>query len=451
MPSATSDKLNLKALLAVLVGVSLASLDTSIANTALPAFAAAMHATSAESVWVINAFQLAVVACLLPLAALGDRYGPRRVFLGGLTVFTAASLACALSTSLLTLTLARVVQGMGAAGTMAVNIALIRRIFPASQLGRGVGLNAMVVGISFALGPTVASLILSVASWPWLFAINVPLGLAALALAVQGVPADAGRNHGFDKLAAVLTAVAFATLVLGMSAAAQRERWWLVVAPLGVAVVAGALLLRRQASHPAPMLPVDLFKRPLFALSAITSVCSFTTQGLAFVALPFYFEQVMHRSQIDTGFLMTPWSLVVALAAPFAGRLSDRHHPGLLGGVGLTILSGGMVSMTLLTPQASALTIGLQLAVCGIGFGLFQSPNLKAMMSSAPAERASGASGVIAMVRLIGQTSGAALVALCLGLGGAQGSTWALGLGAAFAGVAALASFARMAVHAGAA
>jgi DHA2 family multidrug resistance protein-like MFS transporter len=447
VPPTTSDKLNLKALLAVLVGVSLASLDTSIANTALPAFAAALHATSAESVWVINAFQLAVVASLLPLAALGDRYGPRRVFLGGLALFTAASLACALSTSLLALTLARVVQGMGAAGTMAVNIALIRQIFPPSQLGRGVGLNAMVVGTWFALGPTVASLILSVASWPWLFAINVPLGLAALALAMQGVPAAAGRNHGFDKLAAVLTAVTFATLVLGMSAAAQREAWWLVVAPLGVAVVAGALLLRRQASHPAPMLPVDLFKRPLFALSSITSVCSFTTQGLAFVALPFYFEQVMHRSQVDTGFLMTPWSLVVALAAPFAGRLSDRHHPGLLGGVGLTILSAGMVSMALLTPQASALTIGLQMAVCGIGFGLFQSPNLKAMMSSAPPERASGASGVIAMVRLIGQTTGAALVALCLGLGGAQGSMWALALGAAFAGVAALASSARMVVH----
>ncbi|MBC7380850.1 MAG: MFS transporter, partial [Burkholderiaceae bacterium] len=423
------------------------SLDTSIANTALPAFAAALHATSAQSVWVINAFQLAVVASLLPLAALGDRYGPRRVFLGGLALFTAASLACALSTSLLALTLARVVQGMGAAGTMAVNIALIRQIFPASQLGRGVGLNAMVVGTSFALGPTVASLILSVASWPWLFAINVPLGLAALALAVQGVPAASGRNHGFDKLAAALTAVTFATLVLGMSAAAQRESWWLIAAPLGVSVMAGALLLRRQASHPAPMLPVDLFKRPLFALSALTSVCSFTTQGLAFVALPFYFEQVMHRSQIDTGFLMTPWSLVVALAAPFAGRLSDRHHPGLLGGVGLTILSAGMVSMALLTPQASALTIGLQMAVCGIGFGLFQSPNLKAMMSSAPPERASGASGVIAMVRLIGQTTGAALVALCLGLGGAQGSMWALALGAAFAGVAALASFARMVVH----
>jgi DHA2 family multidrug resistance protein-like MFS transporter len=447
VPLPTSDTLNLKALFAVLVGVSLASLDTSIANTALPAFAAALHATSAQSVWVINAFQLAVVASLLPLAALGDRFGPRRVFLGGLALFTAASLACALSTSLLALTLARVVQGMGAAGTMAVNIALIRQIFPPSQLGRGVGLNAMVVGTWFALGPTVASLVLSVASWPWLFAINVPLGLAALTLAVQGVPAAAGRNHGFDKLAAVLTAVTFATLVLGMSAAAQREAWWLVAAPLCVAVVAGALLLRRQASHPAPMLPVDLFKRPLFALSSITSVCSFTTQGLAFVALPFYFEQVMHRSQIDTGFLMTPWSLVVALAAPFAGRLSDRHHPGLLGGVGLTILSAGMVSMALLTPQASALTIGLQMAVCGIGFGLFQSPNLKAMMSSAPPERASGASGVIAMVRLIGQTTGAALVALCLGLGGAQGSMWALALGAVFAGVAALASFARMVVH----
>jgi DHA2 family multidrug resistance protein-like MFS transporter len=437
-------RLDLRALLAVLLGVATATLDTSIANTALPAFAAALHAAPAESIWIINSFQLAVVACLLPLAALGDRLGPRRVFLGGVAVFTLASLACALAHTLLQLSLARALQGMGAAGIMSVNVALIRMIFPASKLGRGVGLNALVVGVSYALGPTIASLVLSVAGWPWLFAINVPLGALVIAVALRTLPRTQRLAHEFDRTAALLTALTFACLIFAISSAAQRDLGPHVLLAFAVSLLTGALLLRWQKHHAAPILPMDLLRRPLFALSALTALCSFTTQGLAFVSLPFYFEAVLHRNPVETGFLMTPWAVVVAAAAPIAGRLSDKHHPGLLGGVGLTILCLGMISLALLTPDTSALGIGLRMALCGIGFGLFQSPNLKALMSSAPSERSSGASGVIAMVRLVGQTSGAALVALCLGLGGVQGAAWALRLGALFAALAAATSFARL-------
>jgi DHA2 family multidrug resistance protein-like MFS transporter len=192
------------------------------------------------------------------------------------------------------------------------------------------------------------------------------------------------------------------------------------------------------------MLPVDLLRRPLFALSALTSVASFATQGLAFVALPFYFEQVLHRNPIETGFLMTPWAVLVAAMAPLAGRLSDRHPPGLLGGFGLAVLALGMASLAWLPAQPTVLDIVLRMAACGTGFGFFQAPNLRALMASAPPERSGGASGVIAMARLLGQTSGAALVALCFGLGGAHGATWALWLGAGTATLAAAASTARL-------
>jgi DHA2 family multidrug resistance protein-like MFS transporter len=442
--AAPADNLDLRALLAVLLGVALAGLDTAIANTALPTIAANLQAPPAASIWVINAYQLALVASLLPLAALGDQLGARRVFLGGLAFFTAASLACALATSLPLLAAARALQGLGAAGVMSVNIALIRSIYPAAQLGRGVGLNALVVGLAFALGPTVASLVLALASWPWLFALNVPLGLLALAFAWPALPKVAPRGHGFDGMAAALTALAFGALIFGLSAAAQREPWPWVLLPLGLALAAGALLLRRQAGHPAPMLPVDLLRRPMFALSALTSLCSFTAQGLAFVALPFYFEAVLQRNPVDTGLLMTPWAIVVALAAPLAGRLSDRYPPGALGALGLALLSAGMVSLALLPVEATVPNIVLRMALCGAGFSLFQSPNLKALMSSAPPERSGGASGVIAMARLMGQTAGAALVALCFGLLGVAGASWALALGAAFAAAAALASLARL-------
>lgn len=434
-----------RALIGILLGVALASLDVAIANTALPVIATDLRAAAASSIWILNAYQLAVVASLLPFAALGDQIGPRRVFLAGLAFFTVASLGCTLATSLPTLAAARVFQGVGAGAIMSVNVALIRLIYPAERLGRGVGLNALTVGVSFALGPTVASLVLAVANWPWLFAINVPLGLAALACALPALPHTARSRHPFDPLTAILTALTFSSLILSLGAAAQRESLMFVVPPLVLAVASGWTLLRRQAGHPAPMLPVDLLKRPMFALSTVTSVASFATQGLAFVSLPFFFEQVLHRNAVDTGFLMTPWPIIVALVAPIAGRLSDHYPPGLLGGVGLLVLCLGMTSLVLLPARPGTLNIVLRMSLCGAGFGFFQSPNLRALMSSAPPERSSGASGMIAIARLTGQTTGAALVALCFGLApGARGPLAALVLGAAFAGLASLASFARL-------
>ena len=433
------------ALAAIMLGVSLGALDTAIANTALPAIAADLQAPAAGSIWIINAYQLAVVASMLPFAALGDALGARRIYIGGLGGFTLASLLCSLATTLPELAAARALQGIGAGALMSVNIALVRQLYPAERLGRGVGLNALVVGLGFTLGPAVASLVLSVATWPWLFAINVPLGLVALAFAVPTLPYSAQRGHGFDRVAAVLTATTFAALILALGNAAQREPWPWIAAPLAVTGVAGALLLRRQAGHPAPMLPLDLLGRPMFALSTVTAMAAFAAQGLAFVSLPFYFEQVLHLDPIRTGFLMMAWAIVVALAAPIAGRMSDHHPPGLLGGVGLALLCLGMVSLALLPAAPHTLDIVLRMALCGAGFGFFQSPNLKALMSSAPPERSGGASGVIGMARLIGQTTGAALVALCFGLAGSlQGPTWALGLGAMFAGLASMASFARL-------
>ena len=329
---------------------------------------------------------------------------------------------------------------------MSVNAALLRLLYPPHRLGRGVGLNALVVGIGFAVGPTVASLVLSVASWPWLFGINLPLGLIALAVAIPSLPVSTRGTHAFDAVAALLSVIAFTALILALGSAGQREPASIVLGAAAVAVVFGALLWRREAGHPSPILPVDLFRRPAFALSSLTAVCSFAAQGLAFVSLPFYFEQVLHRDQVETGFLMSPWSLIVAFAAPLAGRLSDRYPPGLLGGVGLAILSFGMASLALLPPHPGVVDICIRMAICGAGFGFFQSPNLKALMSSAPPHRAGGASGIIATSRLLGQTMGAALTAFCFSLAGVHGSSTALWLGAGFAALAAVASGARLAV-----
>ncbi len=432
------------ALTTVVIAVAMASLDTSIANAVLPTIAVDVHATPADSIWVVNAYQLALVACLLPFASLGEILGYRRVYRYGLALFTVASLLCAVSWSLGSLTAARVLQGVGAAGIMSVNTALIRFIFPANALGRGVGMNAMIVGTFTAVGPTVAAGILSIASWQWLFAINVPAGLVALALAVRALPATPRATHRFDVVSAVLNAGTFGLLIFGIGEGAHEASWSTTVAVLAGAVVLGALLVRRQLGLRSPMLPVDLYRRPIFALSSLTSMCSFAAQGLSFVSLPFYFQTVLGHTAVQTGLLLTPWPVVTAIMAPIAGPLSDRYPPAILGGIGMVALCLGLSLLATLPAEPTTLGIVWRMMICGAGFGFFQSPNLKALMSAAPPERSGGASGIIATSRLVGQSTGAALVALCFGISALHGPALALTLGACFAGGAGLASFSRL-------
>ncbi|MDO8979567.1 MAG: MFS transporter [Afipia sp.] len=435
------------AILAIFTALAMAALDTAIANIALPAIAADLNTTPADVIWVVNVYQIAMVATLLPLAALGEIVGHQRIYFGGLLLFTLASLACALAWSLPSLLVARVLQGLGAAGVMSVNTALVRFVYPSRLHGRGFGNNALVVATAFTIGPALASGILAVASWPWLFAINIPFGVAAMLIGMKTLPQTPRAAHAFDFPGALLTSISLCLFIMGIGSAAHGASAAVVVVELVGAVIFGALLIRRQAGHPAPMLPVDLFRRPMFSLSVATAVCSFAVQGLAFVSLPFYFEDVLHRTPVETGFFMTPWSVVVGIMAPIAGRLSDRHSAGMLGGLGLLLLGIGMALLAMLPPSPSVFDIVWRMAICGCGFGFFQSPNMKAIMSSAPDGRSGGASGIVATARLIGQTTGAALAALCFALAGSEGATLALALGAGFGALGCVMSFLRLTVR----
>jgi DHA2 family multidrug resistance protein-like MFS transporter len=434
------------AVAAIFTALAMASLDTAIANIALPAIAVDLHVSPADVVWVVNVYQIALVVTLLPLGALGEIIGHERIYLVGLLLFTLASLACACAWSLPSLLMARALQGLGAGGIMSVNTALVRFIYPSRLLGRGFGHNALVVATAFTLGPTIASGILAVGHWPWLFAINIPFGLVAILIGLKTLPATPRAGHAFDFPGALLAASCLGLFIVGIGSAAHKAPLPLVLIELIGAVLVGWLLNRRQADHPAPMLPIDLFRRPVFALSAATAVCSFAVQGLAFVSLPFYFEDVLQRTQVETGFFMTPWPLVVAIMAPVAGRLSDRYPAGVLGGVGLALLGLGMALLAMLPVAPSVANIVWRMAICGFGFGFFQTPNMKALMSSAPAGRSGSASGIVATARLTGQTTGAALAALCFGLADREGATVALALGAGFAAVGSVMSFLRLTV-----
>ncbi|MBV8915281.1 MAG: MFS transporter [Acetobacteraceae bacterium] len=422
----------------------MASLDTSIANTALPTIATDVRASPADSVWVVNAYQLALVATLLPLSSVGEIHGFRRVYTAGLLLFTAASLLCALSWSLPTLTAARMLQGLGAAGIMSVNSALIRFVYPVRNLGRGLGFNALVVGVSTAVGPTVAAGILSVANWQTLFWVNLPVGVMALGLAATALPDTPVAEHRFDWPSAGLNALFFGCLIFCIGEAAHSASWGVTLGLAIVAALAGGLLVWRQLGLTVPLLPIDLYRRPMFALSSATAMCSFAAQGLAFVSLPFLFQTGLGLDPVQTGLLLTPWPVATALLAPVAGPLSDRYPPAILGGIGMALLAAGLVLMATLPEEASQGAIVWRMVLCGAGFGFFQSPNLRAIMSSAPPGRSGGASGIVATSRLLGQSTGAALVALSFGIAGAHGPVVALALGAAFSAGASLVSFSRL-------
>ncbi len=436
------------AIVAIAIAISLAVLDTAVANVALPTIAVDVHASAADSIWVVNAYQLAVIVCLLPLASLGEIIGYAKVYRAGLAVFTLASLACALSDSLGTLAAARILQGAGAAGVMGVNTALIRFIYPHGRLGAGIGLNALVVAVASAVGPSVAAAILAVAPWPWLFAVNVPLGLVALALAWRSLPVTPPVARRFDWTSAALNGLAFGLLIVGVDGLGHGQGAGAVAAELAGAVAAGAVLARRQLGMAAPLLPVDLLRIPVFALSIGTSVCSFAAQTLAFVALPFYFQDVLGRSEVATGLLMTPWPAAVAVSAPLAGRLADRVPAGVLGGIGLAAMTAGLAALWRLPAAPGDFAMVWRMTLCGAGFGFFQAPNNRTLIAAAPRHRTGGASGMLSTARLLGQTGGAALVALMFatvagGAAGAGGTGAALALATGFSALGCVVSLAR--------
>lgn len=434
------------AILTIIIGIAMAVLDGAIANVALPTIARDLNASAASSIWIVNAYQIAIVVSLLTLSFLGDMFGYRRVYQCGLVLFTLTSLFCALSDSLLTLTLARVAQGLGGAALMSVNTALIRLIYPYRSLGRGMGINSFVVAVSSAAGPTIAAAILSVASWQWLFLINVPLGILALLLAIKYLPPNATRSAKpkFDLPSAVMNALTFGLLITALSSFAQGQSTVLVLVELAALLLIGSLFIRRQLKLPVPLLPVDLLRIPLFSLSIGTSVCSFCAQMLALVSLPFFLQTVLGRSEVETGLLLTPWPLATMVMAPLAGYLIERVHAGLLGGLGMVMMAGGLFALALLPSAPVDTDIIWRMALCGAGFGLFQSPNNHTIITAAPRQRSGGASGMLGTARLLGQSAGAALVALMFNLFETHGTHISLLLAGTLATIAAVISSLRI-------
>ncbi len=426
---------------AVLAAIVLAVLDGAIANVALPTIASALHVSSAASVWVVTGYQLALVMALLPCAALGESFGYRRVFTGGVLIFTAASGLCALSPTLPVLAAARFVQGLGAAAIMSLIAALLRFTYPQRLLGAAIGLNALTVALASAAGPTLGAAILSLASWPWLFAVNLPVGVIVLA-AAAALPGTPAHGRPLDAISVGLNAGFFAPLVIGVDLLTSRPLTG--AALLAAAALSLAALVRRELHREAPLIPLDLLGSGTFRYSVAASVCCFAAQMISFVALPFYLQHGLGKDTFTTGLYMTPWPLTVALAAPISGRLSDRVSTAYLCAAGGLTLAVGLTLAALWPLHRDVAPLVIFTVVSGLGFGFFQTPNNRNMLLSAPKARSGAAGGMQATARLCGQTSGAVIMALLFTAAPSSAPRIALGVGALLALTAGLVSMLRI-------
>jgi len=292
----------------------------------------------------------------------------------------------------------------------------VRYIYPAKLLGRGLALNGLVIAAGVALGPTVAAGVLAVTTWPWLFYINLPLGGAALFFALTSLPRTPIIPGRFDITTTALLAVAFGALIVGGDSFAHDTPILLPISLLILGAISLYFLLRLQTGHANPLLPVDLLAEPKFRAAFLTGFTAFIASNFFIISMPFNLMNNLHRGPVATGLLLTPWPVAIVCVAPLIGRLSDRLPAAVLSTIGLSITALAFLLLFFLPPHPADTDIAWRIFLAGAGFGIFQPPNNRAMIISAPPGRTGSASGMVSVARLLGQTVGGMLVALTLGL-----------------------------------
>lgn len=391
--------------------MAMSVLDSAIANVALPTIAADLHADPVAATWVVTAYQLAIIMILLPVSALGERLGYTQVYLAGLALFVAMSLACAMAPGLPALATFRFLQGLGAAAMMGLNGALMRFVWPPALLGRGIGYNALVIAVTAATSPALAALILSLASWHWLFLVNIPAGLLSLALGLRFLPCPASTERFFDWQSALLNMVAFGTIFIALSRVGNEVTAPLLAAGLG----AGAVMLHRARNDTRPMIPLDLMRISSLRQAYMASICAFAAQMCLLVSFPFLLVAQMGMKAAGIGLLVLPMPLGVALASPLAGRLAQARLGHVISACGLALFALTLILLAAAFPhRASPPEIAIAISLCGIGFGLFQTPNNHIMLRTGPISRAGAAAGMLTLSRIVGQGAGALVVAAAL-------------------------------------
>lgn len=400
------------ALAAVGSGVLLSTIDGSIVNIALNTLVESFQSNLSVVEWVVLAYLLTLTCLLLLMGRLGDMFGQRRVYAAGFVLFTIASALCGLAPNVGTLIGFRVLQAVGAAMIQAVGPALLVTAFPPQERGTALGAIGSFVAVGILIGPALGGVLLRYVGWESIFYVNVPLGFIGVWLTLRSLPADApsSGDQVFDLFGALLLLASVFGLLLALT---EGPNWgWgdprvLGLLLLFLATGAGFLLWESRFAH--PMIDLRIFRSPAFSLNLLAGFILFL--GLAFnlLLIPLFFQLVYGFDLQTTGLLLIALPLTLSLASPLSGRLSDRFGPRTLTVVGLVMSSAGLAGISLTratTPVAQMLGF---LMLLGAGVGFFQSPNNSTVLGSAPREALGVASGMLAVMRTLGQTAGLAL------------------------------------------
>ncbi len=405
------------------VGVFMATLDSSIVNISLPSIARFFGVPLSGPVeWVVIAYLVATAAVLLSAGRMADMIGRKPVWMAGLIIFTLGSAICGLSPTLGVLVAARAFQGLGGALLMAISPAMLTSAFPASERGRALGLNAVIVALGVSAGPTIGGIITENWTWRWIFYVNVPLGIIGVIATARVLTNQSGHGVGrFDPLGALALGVGLASLTLGLS---FGEEWgWTspaLIATLAIGVVALVALVFIERRVPYPVVLFSLLRNRVFTSAIVSLILNFLALFAVSFLLPFYLEELRGFSTEQSGLLLTPLPLTIAVFAPLSGVLADRIGSRWLAAGGLTVVCVGLLLISQLDAQSSIWDIIWRLVIVGIGQGIFQSPNNSALLGAAPRNQQGAASGFLATGRVVGQSISVALAgAVFASLGGA--------------------------------
>ena len=404
------------AIAAISFGLSLLVIDGQIANVALPTLSRELGIAEGAITSVVTIYQLVMVMGLLPLASLGDRIGHRKLYQIGQLVFCVASALCFFVDSFTTLLIVRAIQAFGASMAMAVNVALVRAIYPEKSLGAGLGFNSIVVASSAALAPTLGGYIIANFPWQSVFYVAAPLAVISLLLG-RALPDPQPREGKTDWTGGLWSALTMALLIGGLQLASHESMRTVGIATIIAGGVSAWLLVRRESKRDRPIVPVDLLKMPVIGLSALAAVAVFLSAGALMISLPFRLEQGMGYSPDEVGLLLLPFPLTLLFVSPTAGWLSDRVAASKLGVPGLIVAIIGLVLLAILPNDAGPWNIAWRLSITAMGFGFFLAPNSRLAIGNAPMSRSAAAGGILSTSRLLGQATAAAVVGLLLGLG----------------------------------
>lgn len=424
----------------LLMALCITVLDATMSNVALPAIAQELNIPAASVVWVAIAYSLTIVMTLLPLSAISERVGLGRMFAAGTVVFLFASLGAAFSYDFTSLLTARVAQGIGSSMLMCLFGGLVRNIYPLARLGAGLSINAITVSLTAVLGPSLGAFIVDVASWRWMFFINVPICLLTW-FGIRYLPTVPRNSKPFDWFACFLSFPVFGLSILGLDLLVSQPIW--ALGCLFIAFICGWILIKRSLGQVAPIVPVDLLKITPVAYAVAASAFAFAAQMASIVTFPFFFQKVMEYDYAEIGLMLGAWSLGVGIMAPISAWLSNRVAIALLCATGAGTMVVGTGLLLFYDAQTPMIFVTIAMVLGGFGFGLFQTPNNRALLAGVPRHRSAAAGGMQATTRVYGQSFGTALVAMVFALGQEHGPSLGVGVAILCAGGALVINIAR--------